>query len=225
MGSRCGNCSASRRREARPIGLRIGKTFYDKLGMPSFHARTRSAPRFSRRHRGHLCRLDLADRPHGEGGRTDKFSFRILALSAAERERAACPPAAPSPPSSSKDPARRKAGLGIRLNYATGPAIGQTHVATYTGYMPGNQKALDDPALLGRAYGERRPTTRPASPRSRLPHRRWYKWGGANGVKDRRRHPGGDQRRRRRPTDRRRGVTRPRRRSVPAAARRLQAAL
>ena len=47
--------------------------------------------------------------------------------------------------------------------------------------MPGNQKALDDPALLGPAYAEA-PNNR-AGLAALAVGTGWYNWGGPNGVR------------------------------------------
>jgi multiple sugar transport system substrate-binding protein len=78
-----------------------------------------------------------------------------------------------------RDPKRREAAFRF-MKFATGP-IGQTRVATLTGYMPGNDKALQDPALLGTFY-EKNPNSRVGV--EQLPFiEGWHNWGGANGVK------------------------------------------
>lgn len=50
------------------------------------------------------------------------------------------------------DPAKQAAAWEF-MKFATGP-IGQTIMVHYSGYMPGNQIAVDDPELLGRFYKE-----------------------------------------------------------------------
>lgn len=49
-----------------------------------------------------------------------------------------------------KDPARQKAAWEY-VKFVTGP-VGQTQMVHLTGYMPGNEIAVRDPALLGRFY-------------------------------------------------------------------------
>lgn len=107
-----------------------------------------------------------------------KFSFRILPyplLNEASRLPAGGSVAAIT----TRDAARRKAAWEF-LTFATGP-VSATHVATYTGYMPGNQKALDDPALLGPAYAK--VPNNQAGLAALAIGTGWYNWGGANGVK------------------------------------------
>ena len=50
------------------------------------------------------------------------------------------------------DPTKQKAAWEF-MKFAAGP-IGQTIMVRHSGYMPGNQKAVDDPDLLGRFYKE-----------------------------------------------------------------------
>ena len=78
-----------------------------------------------------------------------------------------------------KDPAKQKAAWEY-VKYVTGP-VGQTLMAQLTGYAPGNQKALDDPKLLG-GYYEQRPNY--ATGIKQLPVMTgWYNWAGPNSVK------------------------------------------
>ena len=49
-----------------------------------------------------------------------------------------------------RDDARRKAAWDY-VKFVTGP-IGQTQMVNLTGYMPGNERAVSDPELLGRFY-------------------------------------------------------------------------
>jgi multiple sugar transport system substrate-binding protein len=66
------------------------------------------------------------------------------------------------------------------VKFVTGP-VGQTLMAQYTGYAPGNQKALDDPKLL-KGYYDDRPNLMTAI--KQLPVMTgWYNWAGPNSVK------------------------------------------
>jgi multiple sugar transport system substrate-binding protein len=78
-----------------------------------------------------------------------------------------------------KSPEKQKAAWEY-LKFATGP-VGQTMMAKLTGYAPGNQKPLSDPALLG-GYYEARPLY--AAGVQQLPIMTgWYNWAGPNSVK------------------------------------------
>lgn len=107
-----------------------------------------------------------------------KFSFRILPYPL-ESEASRLPAGGSIATITTRDPTRQKAAFEF-LTFATGP-VGATHVATYTGYMPGNQKALDDPKLLGPAYINA--PNNQAGLTSLAIGTGWYNWGGANGVK------------------------------------------
>jgi hypothetical protein len=66
------------------------------------------------------------------------------------------------------------------VKFATGP-IGQTIMASGTGYAPGNRKATDEPSLLG-GYYQARPNL--ATGVNQLPLMTgWYNWAGPNAVK------------------------------------------
>lgn len=78
-----------------------------------------------------------------------------------------------------KDKVKQEAAWEF-LKHATGP-IGQTDVATLTGYLPANQQALDDPKLLGTTYVNA-PNNRAGLKQLSIVHG-WYNWGGANSVK------------------------------------------
>lgn len=107
-----------------------------------------------------------------------KFSLRILPLPLSG-EAGRLPAGGSVAAITTRDPALRKAAWEF-LTFATGP-VSSKHVATYTGYMPGNQKALDDPALLGPAYAEA-PNNR-AGLAALAVGTGWYNWGGPNGVR------------------------------------------
>lgn len=76
--------------------------------------------------------------------------------------------------------AKKQAAAWKFIAFATGP-IGQTLVAEYTGYMPNNKKAVDDPKLLGRFY-EKNPNKLVGV--QQMPVLTgWYNWAGKNSVK------------------------------------------
>lgn len=78
-----------------------------------------------------------------------------------------------------KDSEKQKAAWEY-VKFVTGPT-GQTLMANYTGYAPGNQKAIDDPQLL-KGYYEQRPTY--ATGVKQLPIMTgWHNWAGPNSVK------------------------------------------
>lgn len=78
-----------------------------------------------------------------------------------------------------KDSDKQKAAWEF-IKFATGP-IGQTVVATQTGYMPSNQMAINAPDLLGRFY-EDNPNKLVGV--QQLPVLTgWYNWAGENSVK------------------------------------------
>lgn len=66
------------------------------------------------------------------------------------------------------------------LKFATGPT-GQTLMATYTGYMPVNRLAVDDPALLGDYY--RKNPNQLTSIKQMPLVAPWESWAGENGIK------------------------------------------
>ncbi|MBB3769434.1 multiple sugar transport system substrate-binding protein [Angulomicrobium tetraedrale] len=107
-----------------------------------------------------------------------KFGFRILPYPLPS-EASRLPAGGSVAAITTRDPALRKAAFEF-LTFATGP-VSATHVATYTGYMPGNQKALDDPELLGPIYVKAR-NNQPGLTSLAI-GTGWYNWGGANGVK------------------------------------------
>jgi multiple sugar transport system substrate-binding protein len=78
-----------------------------------------------------------------------------------------------------KDPQKQKAAWEY-VKFVTGP-VGQTLMAQYTGYAPGNKQALDDPQLL-KGYYEAHPNH--ATGISLLPVSvGWDNWAGPNSVK------------------------------------------
>ena len=79
----------------------------------------------------------------------------------------------------SKDPEKQKAAWEY-VKFVTGP-IGQTMMANYTGYAPGNQKAVDDPKLLG-GYYETHPN-HATGVRQLSVMTQWHSWAGQNSVK------------------------------------------
>jgi multiple sugar transport system substrate-binding protein len=66
------------------------------------------------------------------------------------------------------------------MKYATGP-VAQTMMATYTGYMPGNKYAVEDPKLLGDFYKVNENSM--TSIRQLPIITAWYAWPGENGIK------------------------------------------
>ncbi|MHC2296158.1 extracellular solute-binding protein [Rhizobium mongolense] len=66
------------------------------------------------------------------------------------------------------------------VKYATGP-IGQTLMAQYTGYMPSNEKAINDPNLL-KTYYENHPELLTSVKQLQFVSP-WESWAGANGLK------------------------------------------
>lgn len=80
---------------------------------------------------------------------------------------------------STKDPARQRAAWDY-LKFMTGP-VAQTIVVKFTGYMPNNVKAIEDPALLGDYY-RNNPLQMTAV--KQLPvATAWYSFPGDNGVR------------------------------------------
>lgn len=78
-----------------------------------------------------------------------------------------------------KDPEKQRAAWAY-LKFATGP-VGQTLMATDTGYMPVNRIAVDDPALLGN-YLKQNPNQLTAIAQMPL-MAPWESWAGPNGIK------------------------------------------
>lgn len=78
-----------------------------------------------------------------------------------------------------REPARQKSAWEY-VTFVTGP-IGQTMMANHTGYMPGNQRAIGAPELLGKFYA-----ANPNHMRSirKLPRvTGWYAFPGDNALK------------------------------------------
>ena len=107
-----------------------------------------------------------------------KFDFTVLPYPLAS-EQGRLPAGGAIAVMLTKDPAKQAAAWEF-IKFATGP-VGQTLVATYTGYMPSNQKAIDTPELLGRFY-EENPNKLVGV--EQLPVLTgWYNWAGGNSVK------------------------------------------
>ncbi|WP_246339822.1 ABC transporter substrate-binding protein [Ancylobacter tetraedralis] len=80
---------------------------------------------------------------------------------------------------SAKDPERQKAAWNY-LKFMTGPEA-QTIVVRFTGYMPNNVKAIEDPALLGNYYRDN-PLQMTAVKQLSVATG-WYSFPGDNGVR------------------------------------------
>lgn len=107
-----------------------------------------------------------------------RFSFRTVPYPRAS-ETARLPAGGSIAVMMAKDAKRQEAAFRF-MKFATGP-VGQTRVATFTGYMPGNRKALEDPNLLGTFY-EKNPNSGVGI--EQLPFiGGWHNWAGANSVK------------------------------------------
>lgn len=78
-----------------------------------------------------------------------------------------------------KDKAKQKAAWEY-VKFVTGP-VGQTLMVKKTGYMPSNQKAIDDPELLGRFYSEN--PNHMTSIRQLPVMTGWYAFPGENALK------------------------------------------
>ena len=107
-----------------------------------------------------------------------KFGFRVLPYPLAS-ERGRLPAGGAIAVMLTKDPVKQAAAWEF-IKFATGP-VGQTLVATYTGYMPSNQQAINARDLLGRFY-EENPNKLVGV--EQLPVLTgWYNWAGGNSVK------------------------------------------
>jgi multiple sugar transport system substrate-binding protein len=78
-----------------------------------------------------------------------------------------------------KDPEKQKAAWEY-VKFVTGP-VGQTLMANYTGYAPGNKLAIDDPAMLKDYYAQRPNFATGVNQLSKMTG--WYSWAGQNSVK------------------------------------------
>lgn len=78
-----------------------------------------------------------------------------------------------------RDPVKQKAAWEF-VKFATGP-IGQTVMVRNSGYMPGNELPLQDPALLGTFYQENPNHRAPLTQASRMT--RFYSFPGENSLK------------------------------------------